>query len=213
MLDAASKAFFNALARSRTLQTLTSRYSATGPSSVVGRFIAGETVDDAIEAARRLEQRGLTQTLDYLGESTATTAEADRATREYLQIVERIAEAGIERNLSLKLTQLGLDVDRFTCIDNLRRILDPAGRHQFFIRVDMEGSAYTEQTLEICETLWKQGYTQNGVVLQSCLFRSEQDLVRVNALGMRVRLVKGAYLEPKRLPINSRRTSTPPIFE
>jgi proline dehydrogenase len=197
MLDAASKAFFNALARSRLLQILTSRYAGAGPSSVARRFIAGETIDDAIDAARRLAERGLMLTLDYLGESAPTRDEANRATREYIHIVEEVARAGIERNLSLKLTQLGLDVDRATCIDNLRRILEPAGRHGFFIRVDMEGSAYTEQTLEICQTLWSHDYRNLGVVLQSCLMRTEQDLAAVIGAGMRVRLVKGAYREPK----------------
>jgi proline dehydrogenase len=197
MLDAASKAFFNTLARSRTLHLLTSRYASAGPRSVARRFIAGETIEDAIDAARRLADRGLKLTLDYLGESAPTRDEADRATREYRHIVEQIARAGIERNLSIKLTQLGLDVDRATCIDNMRRILEPAVEHGFFIRVDMEGSAYTEQTLEICQTLWSHDYRNIGVVLQSCLLRSERDLESVVGLGMRVRLVKGAYREPK----------------
>jgi proline dehydrogenase len=197
MLDAASKTIFNALARSRTLQILTSRYAATGPTSIARRFIAGETVDDAIETGRRLAARGLLLTLDYLGESAPTRDEADRATREYRHIIDEVHRAGIERNLSLKLTQLGLDVDRATCIDNLRRILEPAGEHGFFVRVDMEGSAYTEQTLEICTTLWSHDYRNIGVVLQSCLMRSEQDLENVLETGMRVRLVKGAYQEPK----------------
>jgi proline dehydrogenase len=197
MLDAASKAIFNALAQSRMLQILTSRYASAGPRSIARRFIAGETIEDAIDTARRLAERGLLLTLDYLGESAPTRDEADRATREYLHIIEQVARAGIERNLSLKLTQLGLDVDRATCIDNMRRILEPAGRHGFFVRVDMEGSAYTEQTLEICHTLWSHDYRNIGVVLQSCLMRSEQDLENVIASSMRVRLVKGAYREPK----------------
>jgi proline dehydrogenase len=197
MLGAASKAFFNTLARSRLLQILTSRYASAGPTSAARRFIAGETIEDAIDAARRLAERGLTITLDYLGESAPTRDEADRATREYRHIVEQIARAGIERNLSLKLTQLGLDVDRATCIDNMRRILEPAGEHGFFVRVDMEGSAYTDQTLEICETLWSHDYRNIGAVVQACLLRSESDLERLIALGMRVRLVKGAYREPR----------------
>ena len=105
--------------------------------------------------------------------------------------------AGIERNLSLKLTQLGLDVDRATCVDNLRRVLDPATEHKFFVRIDMENSPYTDVTLKVFETLWGQGYRNMGVVLQSYLMRSDDDWKRVNALGARVRLVKGAYKEPK----------------
>ena len=107
--------------------------------------------------------------------------------------MEVIVAAGIERNLSLKLTPLGVDVDRATCVDNLRRILDPGARHGFFVRIDMENSPYTERTLEIFETLWGIGYRNAGVVIQSCLKRSEADIRRVNTLGARVRLVKGAY--------------------
>jgi proline dehydrogenase len=136
-------------------------------------------------------------TLDYLGESVRTSEEADAATRDYLRILATIVASGIERNVSLKLTQLGLDVDRATCVDNLRRILDPATEHGFFVRIDMENSPYTDVTLQILETLWGQGYRNLGVVLQSYLMRTEADLRRVNALGARVRLVKGAYKEPK----------------
>ena len=104
--------------------------------------------------------------------------------------------AGIERNVSLKLTQLGLDIDRTTCLDNLRRILDAARTHEFFVRIDMENSPYVDTTLDVFETVWGQGYHNAGVVLQSALTRSEADAKRVNALGARVRLVKGAYKEP-----------------
>ncbi len=197
MLSAASRAFFHILARSSTLKHLATRYGMGSDESLVRRFIAGETIEDAVRAAGMIEARKLKQTLDYLGESSATLAEADRATREYLKIVDVVAASGIERNLSLKLTQLGLDVDRATCTDNLRRILEPAERHGFFIRIDMENSPYTEVTLDVFETLWHQGSRNIGIVLQSCLRRSEDDLRRVNGLGARVRLVKGAYKEPK----------------
>jgi proline dehydrogenase len=197
MLDAASKSLFHTLAGSRTLKTLATRYGLSRPSSFARRFIAGETVDDAIEAARASEARGMKLTLDYLGESVATLKEADTAAREIVQILDRIAQSGIERNVSLKLTQLGLDVDRATCTDNLRRILEPAEKHGFFIRIDMESSAYTDLTLDIFETLWRHGSHGMGVVLQSALYRSTNDMERMNALGARIRLVKGAYKEPK----------------
>jgi proline dehydrogenase len=135
-------------------------------------------------------------TLDYLGESVRTSSEADAATREYMRLIDVILASGIERNLSLKLTQLGVDVDRATCVDNLRRILDPAQRHGFFVRVDMENSPYTDVTLEVFETLWQQQYRNIGFALQSYLHRTEGDVRRMNALGARVRLVKGAYKEP-----------------
>ena len=103
----------------------------------------------------------------------------------------------MERNLSLKLTQLGLDVDRAICVDNLRKILTAAARCGFFVRIDMESSRYIEDTLHIFETLWRHGHQNAGVVLQSCLLPTEEDFARVNALGARIRLVKGAYREPR----------------
>jgi proline dehydrogenase len=196
MLDTASKTFFHLLARSRTLKRMASHYGMRRPSSFARRFIAGETVAEAIDAARIVESRGLTQTLDLLGESVSNLAEADAATRAYIEVIEAIIASGIGRNVSLKLTQLGLDVDKASAVDNLRKILERADPAGFFVRIDMESSAYTAVTLEIFETLWQQGYRQIGVVLQSALRRSEADLARVNALGGRVRLVKGAYKEP-----------------
>jgi proline dehydrogenase len=164
------------------------------PTSFARRFIAGETVEEAIAAARVVESQGLKLTLDYLGESVGTLAEADAAAREYLRVIDAVRQSGIERNLSLKLTQLGLGVDRATLVDNMRRILDAADG--FFVRIDMENSPYTDVTLEAFETLWQLGYRNVGVVLQSDLFRTERDVTRMNALGARVRLVKGAYKEP-----------------
>jgi len=144
-----------------------------------------------------VEGRGLLHTLDHLGESVGSLADADAATREYREICETIVGAGIGRNISLKLTQLGLDVDRASAVDNLRKILDRTDPAGFFVRIDMENSAYTQVTLDIFETLWDQGHRQIGVVLQAALHRTEQDLARILALGGRVRLVKGAYKESK----------------
>jgi proline dehydrogenase len=197
MVDAASKAFFHSLAQLKFLQRLASRYGMSSKRGFARRFIAGESVQEAIEVVRGLPDRGLLLTLDYLGESVKTTEEADVATREYRRIIDAIVASGIERNLSLKLTQLGLDVDRATCVDNLRRVLDPATEHKFFVRIDMENSPYTDITLRVFETLWGQGYRNIGIVLQSYLMRSVDDWKRVNALGARIRLVKGAYKELK----------------
>ena len=199
MIQAVSKAFFHSLAGSGFLKRLASRYGLSKPESFGRRFIAGETVDEAIEAARVIERSGLTQTLDLLGESVGSIAEADVATRAYLAVIGKISAAGIGRNLSLKLTQLGLTIDRATCVDNLRRILDAAGKHEFFVRIDMENSPFTQVTLDIFETIWQQEYRNAGVVLQSCLPRSVDDTRRLNALGARVRLVKGAYKEPRKV--------------
>ena len=203
-MPSVSKAVFQALAASKSMKALASRYGLRTERSFARRFVAGESVADAIAAARRIESAGMTQTLDLLGESVSTMAEADKATRVYLAAINEIAAAGIGRNISLKLTQLGLNVDRATCVDNLRRVLDGAGPHQFFVRIDMEDSRYTQLTFDIFETLWQQGYRNAGVVVQSCLPRSMDDVRRMNALGARVRLVKGAYREPRRVAFQSK---------
>jgi proline dehydrogenase len=197
MFDTASKAFFHLLAGTPPLKMLASRYGMRRPTSFARRFIAGETTEEAIAAARSVEARGMTITLDHLGESLSSLAQADVATREYLDIIDEVVEAGTGRNLSLKLTQLGLDVDRASCVDNLRRVLDKAEANGFFIRLDMEGSKYTQVTLDIFETLWGLGYREMGVVLQAALYRTEEDLPRMMRLGARIRLVKGAYEESK----------------
>ena len=197
MLGVASKAFFQALSHSDTLNALASRYGMSGTRAFARRFIAGETVEDAIAAVRAIEAQGLHHTLDYLGESVTSLAAAEAATRRYLGLIEEVNRAGVERNLSLKLTQLGLDVDRAMCVDNLRKILAAGERSDCFVRIDMESSTYTDATLSIFETVWRHGSRKVGVVLQSCLHRTERDFERVNALGARIRLVKGAYREPQ----------------
>ena len=197
MLQAASQILFSILAGSQSLKTIASRYGMRARGGFARRFIAGETVEEAIDAARQIQANGLHVTLDYLGESVATIAEADAATRAYIAVIETITASGLERNLSLKLTQLGLTIDRATCVDNLRRVLDAGAAKGFFVRIDMENSPYTAVTLDVFETMWQQGYRNAGVVLQSYLPRSEEDASRMNALGARVRLVKGAYNEPR----------------
>jgi proline dehydrogenase len=195
-MNSGSKALFYALSRSSALKRLASKYGMASSDSFARRFIAGETIEEAVQAARVLQTRGLLITLDYLGESVRTIEEASAATREYARLIDVIVTSGIERNISLKLTQLGVDVDRATCVDNLRRILDPAQRHGFFVRIDMENSPYTQVTLDVFETMWQQDYRSLGVALQSCLYRTTKDVHRMNDLGARVRLVKGAYKEP-----------------
>ncbi len=197
MLDALSKSFFHGLARSAALKRRASRYGMRRSGGFARRFIAGETIDEALDTARAIQEGGCLITLDQLGESVNSASEADAATRTYLQVIDGIVAAGVERNISVKLSQLGLDLDQAICVDNLHRILDAAREHALFVRLDMENSPYVGATLDIFETLWSQGYRNAGVVLQSALFRSEEDVKRVNALGARVRLVKGAYKEPR----------------
>jgi len=197
MLSAISKSFFHLLARSRGLEALASRVGMARPTSFGRRFIAGETLDEAIAAARAIQAGGMNVTLDQLGESVTTISGADAATRIYLQTVDAIVGAGVERNISLKLSQLGLNIDRATCTDNLRRILEASRPHDFFVRIDMEESSTVPATLEVFQSVWDQGSRHVGLVLQSALYRSEEDARRLSDAGVRIRLVKGAYKEPK----------------
>jgi proline dehydrogenase len=197
MLDATSKALFHGLAQVPTLQRLASKYGMAPGSGFARRFIAGETIDEAVDCVKDLPAKGLNLTLDYLGESVSSAAAATKAANDYVQILAVIVASGVERNISLKLTQLGLDVDKATAVDNMRRILEPADAHGFFVRIDMENSPYTDATLDILDTLWRQGHTNIGTVIQSYLKRSADDVRKLNVQGVRVRLVKGAYKEPK----------------
>jgi proline dehydrogenase len=199
MLDALSKSFFHALARSKSLESMASRIGMARPTSFARRFIAGETAEEAIEAAKAIQQRGMLLTLDQLGESITTLAEAEAATRVYLALVEKIQAAGIDRNISVKPTQLGLDIDPSVCVDNITHILELAKRHDFFVRIDMENTPYIQKTLDVFTSVWSMGYRNAGVVLQSAVFRSEDDAKAMSKLGARVRLVKGAYKEPTAL--------------
>jgi len=196
MLDALSKSFFHALARSASLEKLASRYGMSGRTGFARRFIAGETADEAIAQAREIQASGLLLTLDQLGESITTLGEAEAATAVYLTLINKIRAAGIDRNISIKPTQLGLDIDPAVCVDNVKRILSLAREHDFFVRIDMENTPYIQKTLDMFSAVWNQGFRNTGVVLQSAVFRSEEDAKAVSALGARVRLVKGAYKEP-----------------
>lgn len=161
------------------------------------RFVAGETVDTAVEAARDLNRRKITATLDLLGESITRESEAAQARDTYLLMLDRIAQAGVDSNVSVKLTQMGFDISEDLCLANMRAILDKAKSHGSFVRLDMESSAYTQRTLDFfANRLFPDYGAHCGVVIQSCLRRSDQDIDRLIEMKARVRLCKGAYLEP-----------------
>ena len=196
MRDALSRAFFLTLARSTLLKAGASRYGMRGPGGFARRFVGGETLNEAMRVVQDLDRQGFTHTLNYLGEHVASPDVARSATQDYLEIIDRVGAAGLPCKISVKLSQLGLELDRALCADNLRRILTAAGRRDGFVRIDMEGSATVDATLEIFEAVWSDGLRNVGVVLQAYLHRTEADLRRVVALGARVRLCKGAYKEP-----------------
>ena len=160
------------------------------------RFVAGEELDDAIEAARACNDAGMLVSLDYLGENVATTADAQRARDTYLHIFERIALEKLNANVSCKLTQLGLDLSVDFCEGLAMTIVESAARHDSFLRVDMEGSNYTERTVDTVKRMRIQSPAV-GTVIQSYLYRSEQDVRDMLGYGCRIRLCKGAYKEPE----------------
>ncbi|HVA67224.1 MAG TPA: proline dehydrogenase family protein [Elusimicrobiota bacterium] len=160
------------------------------------RFVAGDTIDEAVEAVRALNAEGLKATLDNLGEETKTRDEAEKACREYITALRKIAEAEADCNISLKLTQFGLNLDESLARDNLARVLEEAQKLGNFARIDMESSACTQKTLDLFYSLFPEPYANVGVVIQSALRRSEKDVEKLVRLKARVRLVKGAYKEP-----------------
>ena len=163
------------------------------------RFVAGETADDGARAAESLAQRGIMATLDLLGESVHKAEASEVAAAQYVALLERMAQSpGIEVNASVKLTQMGFDIDDDLCFRNVSRILDRARDLNGFVRIDMESSAHTQRTLDFFgqRLLPVYGTGRVGVVIQSALRRSTEDVKRLILLGARVRLCKGAYLEP-----------------
>jgi proline dehydrogenase len=158
------------------------------------RFVAGETLDEAINAARACNSQGMYTSLDYLGENVATVADAQRARDAYLQIFDRIAEERLHANVSCKLTQLGLDLSSDFCEGLLLSIVERAAAYENFLRVDMEGSDYTERTIDIIKRVRARNPAV-GTVIQSYLYRSEKDVQELLSYGCRIRLCKGAYKE------------------
>lgn len=182
-----------ALGQSTTAKALVTRTPLRGMSR---RFVPGERVEDLLRAVREANEAGLTATANYLGESVHDETNARRAGDVYLEVLDRIHREGLRANVSLKFTQLGQDISDGFLADNLGRVLGKARETDSFIRFDMESSEYTERTLDAFEKLWREGWRNIGVVLQSYLYRSAGDVRRMNELGARVRLCKGAYAEP-----------------
>ncbi len=168
------------------------------------RFIAGDTLDDAIVAVRRANDQGMLGTLDFLGENTLSREDASRAAGEILDILDRIETEKVRCNVSVKLTQLGLAQDPEFCERQLFKIVERARDCANFIRVDMEDSPYTRKTLDIVLRVHEK-FDNVGAVIQSYLYRSEQDTARLLKAGIRIRLVKGAYQEPENVAFPRKR--------
>jgi len=162
------------------------------------RFVAGETLDTALDAVAKLNARGISGSLDLLGESVHNEGEARAAGREYITMLDRIHERKADANVSVKLTAMGLDVSEELCVAIMQDILQRAREYRTFVRIDMESSAYTQRTLDLFERRLYPNYRENvGIVLQSYLYRTFADVERANLLKARVRICKGAYKEPE----------------
>jgi proline dehydrogenase len=182
---------FQSLGKSRTANRLAKRY---GLRFGAARFVAGETIQQSIQAVRGLNQDGRVATLDHLGEFVFSEAEALESADMCMQTLDAIAESGVTSNLSLKMTSLGLDISRDLCVSNMRRILDRACMHSNFVRIDMEDYAHCQISLDIYRELRKD-YDNVGIVIQAYLFRTMKDMDDLHELGANLRLVKGAYKE------------------
>lgn len=166
--------------------------------SFANRFVAGETLDSALTAVARLNARGITASLDLLGESVRNEAEAEVAGEAYITMLDRIHEQKADTNVSVKLTAMGLDISEDLCIAIMHRILARARDYSSFVRIDMESSEYTQRTLDLFERRLFPAYPENvGIVLQSYLFRTFADVERAILIKARVRICKGAYKEPE----------------
>ncbi len=161
----------------------------------VSRFMPGERVEDALAAAASLQQRGMASMLTKLGENLTGVADAAEIRNHYLDVLDRVSAAGLSAQISVKLTQLGLDLDQGLCLRNLESLIDHAGERDNFVWIDMEGSTYVDRTLELYRRA-RQRSTRVGIALQAYLYRTESDIVTLLPFNPAIRLVKGAYLEP-----------------
>ena len=161
----------------------------------VSRFMPGEQIDDALRAARELKPQGITTILTKLGENLTGVEEAEDVTQHYLDVLDRVANSGLDAHISIKPTQLGLDLDRALCERNLDRLIERAEARNNFVWIDMESSPYVDPTLELYRRA-RNSTARVGIALQAYLYRTEKDVESLIPLGAAIRIVKGAYLEP-----------------
>lgn len=160
------------------------------------RYMAGERLDEAVATVRRLNRLGASATVDVLGEFVRDRAQASVTVEQYLEALDAIDRTGLDANVSVKLTALGLEIEPALALGNVRKIVEAAAGHGNFVRIDMEHSAVTDETLDVYTTLRREGFDNVGIVIQSCLRRSVSDIRSMASFKPRVRLVKGIYVEP-----------------
>jgi proline dehydrogenase len=190
------RAFLIYLSKAAWAQRLVTSWSFAW--SWASRFVAGETVQEAIRVVKELNAKGINATLDQLGEHTSTREEANIAADAIVTVLSEIDKSGVKANVSIKLTQIGMGLDEEICRQNLVRILDQARKSNIFVRVDMEDTPYTDITIALYHAMRERGFdtTQIGLVMQAYLYRTEADLRALLEKGARLRIVKGAYNEP-----------------
>ena len=188
------RSFFSYLSKAAWARKIVTKWSFAW--KMASRFVAGETLADGIQTIKVLNGKGINATLDHLGEYTDSPEKAKQATADIIQALEAIEQTGVHANVSIKLTQIGLGVSSDLCVENLGLILNKAKNYNSFVRVDMEDSPITQQTLDVLHTVRQHGYDNVGIVIQSYLFRSEEDIRKLVGECIKVRLCKGAYNEP-----------------
>jgi proline dehydrogenase len=173
------------------------------PFILAKRFVAGETFESTIPKIKDLNKKGIRVTLDLLGENVTQKSTANDTVSEYIRLLNDISSAGLKSSISIKLTMLGLDIDEDYCRQNLHKLLDEARRLDSFVRIDMEGSDYTQQTIDIFKDAFKEYGKHVGIVIQAYLHRTREDIQDLAELGADVRLCKGAYKEPERVALQN----------
>lgn len=173
------------------------------PFALARRFVAGQSLQQATPGVCDLNEKGIAVTLDLLGENVENRQTADRMTLHYVDILKRISEAGLKSSISIKATMLGLTIDQDYCRDNLFALLDAAREQDQFVRIDMEGSDYTQQTIDLFKRACEEFGSHVGIVLQAYLHRNKEDISELAKMGADVRLVKGAYKEPESIALQN----------
>ena len=173
------------------------------PFVLAKRFVAGETFEDSIPKAKYLNHKNLKLTLDLLGENVHDKHTADSTVEEYIHLLNGINEHGLISSISIKLTMMGLDIDREYCVENLYKLLDVAQKYNQFVNIDMEGSDYTQVTIDIFKDAYKKYGQTVGTVIQAMLHRTKDDIEDLASIGANIRLVKGAYKEPSNVALQS----------
>lgn len=187
------KSTFLYLSKSEGFKNFLTRFQSF--NNVTHRFVAGEELHDAIDAVRELNRKSISASFDHLGESITSEAETRNEVNEYIRVLDSIDEKKLNSNVSVKLTQLGLDVGLDVCYANTRKIVEAALRYKNFVRIDMEDSTKTDATFEVFRRL-RSEFDNVGIVVQAYLYRTEKDIEDLLKLGARMRLCKGAYKEP-----------------